>query len=585
MPPVGQDRDRLPGLEQHQLQPGLAEALGVFPGALIQQHPQLAALGMHGQHAGGGLGGLDQIVDQLFELCRLPGQHFHVLLGPLVVQLLLLQQIHVVDDRGQGRLDVVGDVGDQLALKMLGLHALLHGGVHPVTDVVEILGVVFEFAEEIFRVHRITQVAAGDLLGPQAQLAHTPDQKQDGRAEDKDMEDPEHHALPIKYSKDQQLRQQERAQKQHPAPQHRQGTQAAAQQMSAVAQHPPAEVPEPGEQAVLPEAFLFHAHGKAHAPEQKQQPRAKQQHHAQRIAHDVAGQPEAEAESKDRTDARCDQQGKEIQGDAVDKALGDLLPAVPVSGGREQKEEEQHAQHKAQPRRRGQQDAIAVEPVDPADRLADLIRDRQLRQHIALGRQRVGVAPADQIRVGEEIEFLVGVVAEDVKHVSRRGRRRECRLRRGFGHLRLRRRFCRARRRGHLRLGGLRVFHADMLHVETRLDLLAALPAGLLPLVGGEELLPLRGEQGIAEIGIGQLRLGVALFVALRCVIEPADGQIFDGPLLRLLQIHAVRVRIREIGRAHGGEHADHHQHAQGDHGHKLGRKASAQFFHVDVPP
>ena len=103
----------------------------------------------------------------------------------------------------------------------------------------------------------------------------------------------------------------------------------------------------------MPEAFLFHAHGKAHAPEQKQQSRTEQQHHAQRIPHDVAGQAEAEAESKDRTDARCDQQGKEIQGDAVDKALGDLLPAVPVPGGGEQEEEEQHAQHEAQSRRRG----------------------------------------------------------------------------------------------------------------------------------------------------------------------------------------------------------------------------------------
>ena len=53
--------------------------------------------------------------------------------------MFLLQQLGITDDRGEGGLQVMGHIGDQLHLHPLAAGALLHGGLEPLLNVVQVI--------------------------------------------------------------------------------------------------------------------------------------------------------------------------------------------------------------------------------------------------------------------------------------------------------------------------------------------------------------------------------------------------------------------------------------------------------------
>ena len=99
---------------------------------------------MYRQATGRGLRRLDQILRQLLEPRGLPVQHVHVFLRLLRLDVLLFQKIDVVDDGGQRRLDVVGDVRDELCLHALGACLLVDGLLDAGLDALQILFVLFK---------------------------------------------------------------------------------------------------------------------------------------------------------------------------------------------------------------------------------------------------------------------------------------------------------------------------------------------------------------------------------------------------------------------------------------------------------
>ena len=158
---VGADGQRLLRRAGHQRQAAVGQPFLVLAHDLIEQDGHVRGLQIHRQRAGGRLGRLHQILRQLFQPAALPVQHGDILPGGLGLHVLLLQQIHVVDDGGQGGLDVVGHVGDELGLHALGLGLLLHGLLYAGAQVVHALAVALEVTDEQPGVDVLGEVAVG----------------------------------------------------------------------------------------------------------------------------------------------------------------------------------------------------------------------------------------------------------------------------------------------------------------------------------------------------------------------------------------------------------------------------------------
>ena len=119
---------------------------------------------LHRDIAGGGLAELNEIVNEPLHPGGLPGQDLQVLL-PLLLAVGLLQKVHIVDDGGQGGLDVVGHVGNELRAHPLGAHLLLGRQLDHVTQAVELHRKVPEGPQHQLVVHLDLQVASPHPLG------------------------------------------------------------------------------------------------------------------------------------------------------------------------------------------------------------------------------------------------------------------------------------------------------------------------------------------------------------------------------------------------------------------------------------
>ena len=153
----------------HRGEARLRQALAVLPHRLVDELPDVPPGWAAGKIPAGGLGELHQVLRELLQLSGLAVQHQEVsmLLGGGVV---LLQKVHVVDDGGQGGLDVVGDVGDELGLQALALELVLHGNAHPPADGVQVLAVAAEVPDHPAGVHLIAEVPGRQRLTALAQL-------------------------------------------------------------------------------------------------------------------------------------------------------------------------------------------------------------------------------------------------------------------------------------------------------------------------------------------------------------------------------------------------------------------------------
>ena len=85
----------------------------------------------------GSFGCLHQILYQLFQPLRLPFQYRQVFLRRLIWHLFLFQQVHIVDNGGERRFDIVGDICNELCFHALAFQPLLHCARHSHANVVE----------------------------------------------------------------------------------------------------------------------------------------------------------------------------------------------------------------------------------------------------------------------------------------------------------------------------------------------------------------------------------------------------------------------------------------------------------------
>ena len=123
--------------------------------------------------AGGRFGRLHQILRELLEALGLPVEHLQVV-RLLFTGVRLLQKIHIVHNGGEGRLDIVGDVGDELCFQPLGLHALLHSLVHAFCNGIEVVAMALEVPVELLGVQLVAEVSRRQLASGVPQRQHLP---------------------------------------------------------------------------------------------------------------------------------------------------------------------------------------------------------------------------------------------------------------------------------------------------------------------------------------------------------------------------------------------------------------------------
>ena len=181
-PAVRHHPHRVVGQGAHHCQPCGLEPFLVLAQGLICDFSQVQPGQLHRQHAGGRLGGLHQVLGKLFQAVTLALQHVDILLHPLVGHGLLFQQVHIVDDGGEGGFQVVGDVGDELGFEVLAAHPLRHRLGDGLAQVVQLLGVLPQVVGHVVAGDLHVQIAleqfpgtAANLLpavGPAAQVHH-----------------------------------------------------------------------------------------------------------------------------------------------------------------------------------------------------------------------------------------------------------------------------------------------------------------------------------------------------------------------------------------------------------------------------
>ena len=168
---VGIDGDGLLRRAGYQRQAAVGQPVLVFAHDLVEQHGDVRGLQIYRQCAGGRLGRLHQILRQLLQAAALTIQHSNVLPGSFRLHVLLLQQVHVVDDGCQRSFDVMGHVGDQFSLHALSPGLLLHGLLHAGAQVVHALAVALEVADEPLGVDVLGEVAVGHVFAASLQNA------------------------------------------------------------------------------------------------------------------------------------------------------------------------------------------------------------------------------------------------------------------------------------------------------------------------------------------------------------------------------------------------------------------------------
>ena len=124
------------GMRHAEGHPGVLQPLLVLARRLFEEHRRVARRERDVEVPGRGLRRFHEIVDEALQPHGLPREDLRVFPHLLVPGILLREQVGVIDNRGERRLDVVRDVRDKLGLHPLALHALLHGAVHPDPDAV-----------------------------------------------------------------------------------------------------------------------------------------------------------------------------------------------------------------------------------------------------------------------------------------------------------------------------------------------------------------------------------------------------------------------------------------------------------------
>ncbi len=178
-PAVRENHRFFAGKRHNRLEPGSRQLFGVLPRDLPQQLADAGRGGIDRDIARGRLGGLQQILKQLFQPHRLTVQYFDVLLCLFALHLFLFQKVHIIDNGGQRRFDIVADVGQQLTAHPVAFDALLNRldpfldcRVNAAPDGVQRFAVRFEFPLHGVGRQAVVQVARRNLLRALVQPDH-----------------------------------------------------------------------------------------------------------------------------------------------------------------------------------------------------------------------------------------------------------------------------------------------------------------------------------------------------------------------------------------------------------------------------
>ena len=284
---------------------------------------------MHRQIAGGGLACLHQILNELFQPGGLPFQHRQIFLHLLPLRVGFVQQVHIVDDGGEGGLDVVGYVGDQLGLEPLAFEPSLHGGGQSIPDMGQILRGVPLLRAHIPGVDGIAEIPPGNLPGgglqpPQPQRIDNP------QRDDYHLRQQDQHT--VIGSQRQKFQQGEPNHPQSGLPHQRQPPQRRAQ--------PPQQ---PSDEGVVPQGAGFDAGGDAHEERQQQAyiqdtARRQQRQRQQQIIHAVQHQPLEHNKYRQ-------QRQIQVKGNPIHRiAPGACFPRPPSGGAQQEHRQQQRSQ-------------------------------------------------------------------------------------------------------------------------------------------------------------------------------------------------------------------------------------------------
>ena len=105
-----------------------------FSGGLLDQLHQVDIGNVQLDVAGAGSGGFYQILRQRFQSLGLLIQDLQILLNRRILDIFPLKKIHVIDDGGQRRLDIMGYVGDQIRLQPFAFYLFGQGRFQAVAD-------------------------------------------------------------------------------------------------------------------------------------------------------------------------------------------------------------------------------------------------------------------------------------------------------------------------------------------------------------------------------------------------------------------------------------------------------------------
>ena len=350
MAAVGQDGALLLREGGHHGEAALGKFLLKLPQGLLDELHHAQPVQVHRQTSGGRLGRLHQILRQLLEALALAVQHLDIFLGLGIVDVLLFQQIHIVDDAGQRGLEIVGDVGDQLGLEALALDALVHGISDGGAQIVELPGVPGQVTVHFVGVDLEVRVAPHDAAGA---LPHP--LPLDGPA----AKAVEHKALKHGDEEDGQR-----------------GEQGAGQVEQKEHHHPARHGPAPGrrpaapgdqlaqhiDEGIAPQGAGLDAggHGKAEGQDTAQNGYGDDTHADQQVGGQL-GYVEAEGDRVPRVEKESDgpkrAEGQQIQRDAVEPVAPRAALLLPPAGGPEQKHQQEYpcdVQHQGQHRQGGE---------------------------------------------------------------------------------------------------------------------------------------------------------------------------------------------------------------------------------------
>ena len=92
-------------------------------------------------------------------------QYLQVFLRLRIVNIFLFEQIDIIDDGGERRFDVVGNIGDQLGFHALAAQTLVYGTLHALLHFIQVLAAPLQIAPQKARIHRLAVIALRQCLG------------------------------------------------------------------------------------------------------------------------------------------------------------------------------------------------------------------------------------------------------------------------------------------------------------------------------------------------------------------------------------------------------------------------------------